>query len=436
MTGSQAPLEWLANCESAPSVYWRGRGERSEHAGYEVAYEARLKGADSAQQAVTLAQKLLHRLASIEGKGLSFAPRLFCGFAFDPEHAPEHATDCLWSDFPGAWIVLPRIVCMHEGGRSTWFATLTVRGDSTTDDVCAEADSARERLQAQLNRPMPFSTPAFDSLTGLDGADWWNGRVRELTQRMEEGSLHKVVLSRRFEWRARSAPETWPIVKRLGDGVPGCFVFGFRPGRGPAFIGASPERLFRIRGRMLESECVAGTIGRGSDSDSDDTLAKILLSSRKDNLEHYYVLEDILQALGELCERMDAGTRPRILKLPTLQHLMTTARGELREGKTLADVLTRLHPTPAVGGSPREAAVAAIREMEPASRGWYAGPVGWIGADAAEFAVAIRSATITAMGATVFAGAGIVRGSEPEKEWRETENKARAFVSALESQRL
>jgi isochorismate synthase EntC len=161
-------------------------------------------------------------------------------------------------------------------------------------------------------------------------------------------------------------------------------------------------------------------------------LAEHLLSSPKDRLEHYYVVEDMLRCLDRLCDRLDAGASPHVLELATLQHLMTRARGHLKSGTTTGDILATLHPSPAVGGSPRDAALAAIRELEPNSRGWYAGPVGWYARDQAEFAVAIRSALLTENEMCVFAGAGIVQGSTPDDEWQETENKALAFLNALQ----
>jgi menaquinone-specific isochorismate synthase len=200
---------------------------------------------------------------------------------------------------------------------------------------------------------------------------------------------------------------------------------------GRLFAGASPERLFRLQGREIETDCMAGTTERGADAAGDRALADSLLASKKDRLEHYYVLEDSVRRLGDLCTTMNADTTPRVVKLTTLQHLTTTVRGRLKDGIGVGDILAQLHPTPAVGGTPRSAALAAIRELEPYPRGWYAGPIGWIERDRAEFAVAIRSAMLSGANACVFAGAGIVPGSVPETEWQETQNKAQAFLKAV-----
>jgi len=430
-TGPLTPLSWLAVCRDAPSWYWRGRAEATEVACHGIAFELRMKGRASAESAMAVGQDILRRCHLSDQTSSPTLPRLFCGFGFDP----QVESDELWVDFPDAWVVLPRVFCEHRNGESHWFVVARVTRECTPEEIEADLRGAREELTTQLAAEWRRRDVPFGGLAELESAESWNARVGELTRRMDDGVLQKVVLARRFRLPSPEPPDTWSIVQRLVKASPGTHVFGVQPRQGVAFVGASPERLFRMEGRTIETECVAGTIGRGSDSDSDHSLAQLLLTSRKDNLEHYYVLEDILQALGDLCESMNAGTSPQILKLPTLQHLITKARGRLREDRTLADVLTRLHPTPAVGGSPRAQALDVIREMESAPRGWYAGPVGWMGRDTAEFAVAIRSAMITPTGATVFAGAGIVPGSEPDKEWRETENKARAFVSALQSQR-
>jgi menaquinone-specific isochorismate synthase len=161
----------------------------------------------------------------------------------------------------------------------------------------------------------------------------------------------------------------------------------------------------------------------------DAHLASALRGSEKDRREHQLVLDGILSALSPLCVWLDSPPSPSVLALPKLQHLSSPVRGWLRAETSLGDLLARLHPTPAVGGAPRDAALRWIADLEDRSRGWYAGPVGWVAREQADLAVAIRSAVVEKRWITVFGGAGIVRGSDPDAEWDETGRKAASLLS-------
>jgi Isochorismate synthase len=179
------------------------------------------------------------------------------------------------------------------------------------------------------------------------------------------------------------------------------------------------------------SEAVAGTRGRGDTPEADAALRDELMDSPKERREHAFVQEAIRDELDRLCTSVEAPEAPSDLALAQGRHLHARLTGTLRSGTSTLDLLDALHPTPAVGGVPTDAALGAIRTQEPFDRGWYAGPVGWIGADAAEFAVAIRSGLVRDDRLALFSGAGIVDGSEPEREWDEIEQKIGDFASIL-----
>ncbi|HEX2181466.1 MAG TPA: chorismate-binding protein, partial [Rubrobacteraceae bacterium] len=181
-------------------------------------------------------------------------------------------------------------------------------------------------------------------------------------------------------------------------------------------------------GRLIESEAVAGTRPRGASEADDAELRDDLLRSEKDKAEHEYVRVGIREALGPLCDELEVEDDVSEMKTKSRRHLVSRVHGVLREGVEDAEVLRALHPTPAVGGYPGEGALQEIRTAEPFDRGWYAGPVGWIGADAAEFAVGIRSGLVRGDSLALFSGAGIVEGSEPEAEWAEIEQKIGDFT--------
>jgi menaquinone-specific isochorismate synthase len=222
------------------------------------------------------------------------------------------------------------------------------------------------------------------------------------------------------------------MLNGLRQRFPDCYAFSFANGRGQSFIGASPERLVRASKGVLETEALAGSIRRGAGASEDAALAAALLASEKDLREHRDVLDDIVARLTPLGLALEHAAKPQLRRLANVQHLDTPVRAVLPEAVRLLDVLAALHPTPAVGGSPREAAMARIRELEGFPRGLYAGALGWLNArGGGEFFVGIRSALVDGAKARVYAGAGIVAGSAPEKEFAETELKFKAMLDAV-----
>ena len=222
------------------------------------------------------------------------------------------------------------------------------------------------------------------------------------------------------------------VLNGLRQRYPDCYAFSLSNGCGQSFIGASPERLVRVSQGVLETEALAGSAPRGAGASEDAALAAGLLASEKDLREHRLVLDSIVRRLESLGLQLEFAAKPGVRRLANVQHLHTPVRAVLPDSVRLLDALTRLHPTPAVGGSPREAAVAHIRELEGFPRGLYAGALGWLNArGGGEFFVGIRSALVDGAAARVFAGAGIVAGSVPENEFAETELKFKALLDAL-----
>lgn len=423
------PIAWLQHFATCPSVYWKGRYASSEYAAAGAVLQIHADGPDALTSACAQAEATLsrHVVSSVSSPVLQ--PRFFGGFAFDP----ARRRDALWTGYDDAHLILPEAVYIRDSGSAWLLLTIPVEpGDAPEGVVRSSLAIVRKYMPVATPAPL-MPLPKIGDLEPLNppAESGWTAMVQHALDRVSEGTLNKVVLARRLRLRSKANLPRWPVMARLRDMATGCFHFAFSLRHDRAFLGATPERLFYRDKANLETECIAGTIGRGNNSDADQSLAMLLLASEKDRREHDYVIEDMLHCLGDLCERLDASTAPRVVKLPTLQHLLTTAHGRLREAVTLGEILDGLHPTPAVGGFPRETALAAIRELEHDARGWYAGPVGWIARDQAEFAVAIRSAMLVEREAVLFAGAGIVAGSIPEREWRETEDKARAFLKAL-----
>jgi isochorismate synthase len=211
----------------------------------------------------------------------------------------------------------------------------------------------------------------------------------------------------------------------------------FAPRGGKTFLGATPELLARVERGELFSVALAGSVGRGKTPAEAESLAAELLASTKDRHEHALVVGAIRHGLEPLTAQLDIPNVPGIRRLANIQHLETPIRGKLAAGCGALDVVAALHPTPALGGVPRQPALEFIAANEPTARGWYAAPIGWLDAEGnGTFAVAIRSALVDGDRALLYAGAGIVDGSDPAKEWQETELKFKPLMDALTGSRV
>jgi menaquinone-specific isochorismate synthase len=275
---------------------------------------------------------------------------------------------------------------------------------------------------------------AYDDASAPDGAtggnrETWLDAVRLTLDRIRGGAFSKAVLARSVTVSLPRGRSSLDIFASLRESYPNCFRFLIDDGRGNAFLGASPERLVSHRG-TIATEAVAGTM-RCEPGDDEDEVARRLLESRKDRAEHDAVLRHLREALEPFCTKVDVG-ETEVMRLPHLLHLRTRIRAWDRPPAHVLDLASRLHPTPAVAGWPRAQALDWIARVEAEDRGWYAGPVGWLDVEGeGDFAVGIRSVTIRGDQARVFAGAGIVEGSDPEQEWNETELKMKGILDAI-----
>jgi menaquinone-specific isochorismate synthase len=249
---------------------------------------------------------------------------------------------------------------------------------------------------------------------------------------IRDGRYRKIVLARARDLSATTRFHPLRALNELRQRFPDCYAFSASNGAGASFIGASPERLVSVAGGRLRTEALAGSAPRGRTAPEDAAFAQQLLQSEKDRREHGLVLESILRRLTQVGVATPAVGRPRVRQFSNVQHVSTAVEATLPAGTDLFSVVAALHPTPAVGGTPREPAVAHLRELEPFDRGLYAGALGWVNHSGdGEFFVGIRSALMQGETARVYAGAGIVEGSEPGQEFAETELKMRALREAL-----
>lgn len=352
-------------------------------------------------------------------------PRLIGGLAFHPNHTPKEP----WTGFPAALFVLPRVQLTQSKRGSH----LTVNAYGPQADPTAVETALKEAHTALTTRsPTPPSQPP--GVTGIErvpSRDAWKRGVETALSRITEGTLQKVVLAQSLRANLNNPIHPPSILEVLGDQYPDCYRFLFAPTETATAIGATPERLISRRGRTIETEALAGSIGRGETPTADEGLARSLIESPKDQHEQALVVDTIRYQLEPLAVSITTGDQ-RVRRLASVQHLQTPIRGRLDSDIHILSLVDALHPTPAVGGLPPDAAQQTIRQAESFDRGWYAAPIGWFDARGnGEFAVAIRSAITAHQTATLYAGAGIVADSEPATEWEEVQLKYRPILDAL-----
>ena len=260
----------------------------------------------------------------------------------------------------------------------------------------------------------------------------WCDNVNHALSEIQSGILKKIVLARKTEYQLQEAYDPLKFLLRLRDRAPNAYQYCFQFDKDQAWMGISPERLYRRQSRKIETEAVASTRPRGTNSEEDKNLALELLQSQKEVREHDLVLERIESVLNQLCDKITRKSYREILKLRQVQHLQSRIEGHLNPDHGESTLINSIHPTPAVCGIPEEKARLNIEQLENFDRGWYAGPIGWISKNGAEFAVGIRSAQINHKTLRIYTGAGIVQGSDPDSEWNEIDAKLRNWESILE----
>ena len=413
------PLPWLSQQTIFPRIYWSDRQRTLEVAAVGSLYSHSGKTFSDFQK---VTRPLHALLAKASGK-----VRVYGGVRFDP----GVPCDDLWQPFAAFQFVLPRFELI-QNNRKTHLAYHFFR---TPDQTASQAKEEFRRHWEALR--WNTSPREFHVLSPLREEDFplqkvWEEAVLQALELMKHSELEKVVLARKKIFYFPAPLEPFYFMNRLRENTHNSFLFLLQFSEKGAFLGGTPEQLFRKSNTIIESDALASTRPRGKTLDEDLQLEQELLTSTKELTEHRWVSHMIENTLKKLCQHLDMPVRETVLKLQNVQHIHTRFRGELKKGVGVAKLLAELHPTPAVAGLPRGVAMEVISRLEGFDRGWYAGPVGWMSRDSAEFAVAIRSALVRGNSLTLFAGAGIVEGSIPAQEWMETESKLLNFTRLLQ----
>jgi len=421
---------FLHQAKGRERFFWQAAHGSVAYAGFGVAADLRAWGPDRFDDIQAQAKELFEEALFEENGQPLAAPRLFGGFAFADDFVPDNT----WAGFHPAQFILPHFQLVQVGVES-W---LTINAVVTAvEDAADVLPSLREALQARLTR-LQNAQPAPRRETAVCQIDYpmpypvWEQMIEKATEAMRAGRFNKVVLSRVCELRFEEPVDVDNALAYLNYTYPDCYRFLFEPRPHYAFYGATPELLLDVHGRDFHTMALAGSIRRGQTSAEDEALGHELLTSPKDLYEHKVVTDALRRRLTPLLTELNMPEQPALLRLGYIQHLFTPVDGRLPAATGILPLAKMLHPTPAMGGTPRQLALPYITQAEPVPRGWYAAPIGWIDhhLDGA-FAVAIRSAIAQDRRVWLHAGAGIVADSQPQKEWAETALKFKPMLNAL-----
>jgi menaquinone-specific isochorismate synthase len=349
------------------------------------------------------------------------------GFAFDPEGAGSSA----WSSFSPASLVLPELSICRVGERCFLTVNAVVAPGGDAEEV---SNRTMARLDGLRPDPLPMLDPHLTErpeIRSVRPPSEFEAAVEAATDRIAEGEMSKVVLAREVTVEGARAHNPASVFGALREQFPSCFCFCCGTPEA-AFIGASPELLIRRSGAGASTVALAGSTRRSSDPAVDDHLGEQLLRSDKNRREQRIVAERIVRKLRPHSVWVQTAEEPEVVKVANIQHLATPVIAQLAEPRSAVELAGILHPTPAVGGEPWPGAGPAIEQLERMDRGWYAAPVGWMDAtEDGEFCVALRSALLRDREARLFAGVGVVAGSDPAAELEETEVKLQALLPLL-----
>ena len=442
-----SPCDALAAFEASEApdrFYWERPAEGRSIAAFGRAGAIEAEGEERFAEASERAERLFARL-HVFGQGAPAAagPFLVGGFAF----ANAASTEPHWRDFPTSRLVLPEVTLTVAEGRS-WCTlvrsvqpTQPVQSGTRAREICDELRAGLDEVGRSLaNRSLidastaPIAEaggpPDYHACADRTHAEY-RAQVEAALREIADGGFEKVVLARSISLREEGDYDPCALLDTLRRTHPSCAVFAVaRPG--VVFLGATPECLVRLVDGRVETASVAGSAPRGRSPEEDFEFGRQLQESKKEQSEHAFVVRALCDALAPHCDALEVRESPRLMRLPDIQHLETPITGHLRARRSILEVLGSVHPTPAIAGAPREAALDWLNRNENLDRGWYSGPIGFADSEGGgEFYAALRAAVLRGNEARLFAGAGIVDGSDPEAELRETRLKLCAMLAPL-----
>lgn len=410
------PLGWLSQQQNSIKTYWSDRKITYEMAGVG---SADIVAGETVVDYNDLFKRLKKNLGSQNSR-----LRYYGGISFNQEEFQDEN----WLPFGTHRFIIPRFEVFRKNKKTFFacniFSCLDDDADRQLQEILNEldgitfSDTLHKNISSDLVLRQNF--PEFSQ---------WSHIVNSVLKSIRKGDFDKVVLARKSKFEFQSKLNAFSILKKIKKINPGLAFFCFQPENNVCFIGGTPELLYRRnRHNEIFSEAIGSTISRGKTTVEDNLFEQELIASDKSRREHCFVLSSVKKSLANICSKVSKNSDVSVIKLAKVQHLFANLDGVLKNSVSDGDIISALHPTPAIGGHPKEKAIEQIEKLEPFCRGWYGGPVGWVAFDSAEFSVAIRSGLIHNKEFNLFSGAGIVAGSEPQAEWDELESKINNYL--------
>ena len=396
-------------------------------AGYGSAIEWAADGPLRLQRLARIGARLRPRWRRLDPDESGLDAFAMLGFAASPDAAPQ-----VEDHLPNAILWVPEIGLTVQQGEAA--LVLSAAGPVSGARLQRTWEAALERLVPRLYPPLtgPLTAARLQREFAEPDLGGWTALVEDALAEIAADGLQKVVLSRRLDVRGPRCFDIGRLVGALGCLFPTCQIVNLRR-NGKSFVAATPERLLRQCGGHLTVDAIAGTAARAEDAERDAALSEALLGCDKNLREHRHVIEAITEALSDCCESIAAPSRPEVMQLTNAHHLWSPIDARTRPGLDVFALAERLHPTPATNGRPRGRAQEWLRVAEPFDRGWYTGAAGIVHPDlSGELWVLLRCARVCGDRAELYAGAGIVAGSDAASEWQETEAKLQAMLTALQ----
>ena len=417
------PLLWLHKQDLYPKFFWSNREKNDLVAG--------IGSADIIDYDKTGPNSVSFDILQREIATKDPGTRYFGGFCFNNEQQQDEH----WLAFKSFTFVLPAVQLTVKDGNHTLSCNLMVAPGENAELRCRRLLDTIQKVNTAAP-PDTTGLPEIKSLMFSPDRKQWLETCNRVLDRFQEGMMGKIILARQTLLEFESAFSPLLFLLRYPFLESSTYRYYFEPEKNTAFFSFTPERLYHRNNNELLTEALAGTCSKETIGDSNGDACEQLLNSEKDIREHKFVKDTIAKELEPICSKIDMEERVRALQLNRLVHLYTQCHATLTaESSSDTAVLKTLHPTPAVGGVPKTKALEQIIHLEPFSRGWYAGPVGWISRNSAEFAVGIRSAVAKGNKVYLYSGAGLVRGSDPASEWEEVDQKI-ADILAITRQKV
>ncbi len=407
------PLLWLKVQRNKEKVYFEPRGKG----------EPAVVGVGSACHLIPGTEEDLISYFEKLNKNIPKGSKFYGGVAFFKDQKGESE----WKSFDKFNFILPRFEYMIRDKKGYFTINLSKKElkGANLEKVIREVEEINLDIPEKFEKTWKTEFISFSPERG----DWVD-TISSYLKKIEKGEVKKIVAARRVELKKKGKADPFKIVsdlKKAGDYAAN-FLITFNSK--DFFVGSTPERLFHRDGELLTTESLAGTISRGNYPAEDEKFGDQLLTSKKETLEHDFVTDDIVKKIDPVCELVAISERV-LLKLSNLQHLYRRISGKLKKGISDGEILDKIFPTPAVCGLPLKQCLSILSAGESFQRGWYAGAVGFAGKEVSDYYVGIRSVLVSGEKIYVYSGAGIVKGSDPFKEWEEVDLKTKKYKKIL-----